>query len=666
MSFLRVAKILDVVIHQLALFNQNNELHQEICSLAESLVFLNRKLTEQNKAIATLRKIVKKQRQILKKEFAKEQELYPIKSNQYSSWIGDYLYDAQELEQIKLFSNKFNVGFLNNKARLKKLREKKQYLADLPAFKEHTKSTPKIRIAGIFDEFTYKAFAYEAEIVTITPEDYKDRILELKPDIILIESAWYGYKHRWCCGKQGIVGAKVFKLIAFCNKLNLLTIFWNKEDPVSFKLFLPIASLVDIVFTSAKECIPQYKQLLKHDEVYLLPFAVQPVLHNPLEKYPKRIERFVFAGSYYSQFLSRQSDFDNILAIVEKFVPVDIYDRGHLQGLGIKPFPDRYRKYVKGGLRFSEIHKAYNGYLYAINLNTVQDSATMCSRRVFELLASNTVVVSNYAKAINNYFDKVVLVSNDDISLKQSLLRVIKEPMFYRKIRLLGLRAVMNEHTYFERIGTIKSIASGCKYEHYWPPVIIMAKVTNVSELFSVISSFHLQSYQNKQLVILKEFRSQRLVFNDKAIKIVYSTTACIEYFEQNISAEQLLGFFSCHDYYGPNYILDLALASKYSQAMAFGKYCHFTLTNNSCKLMNNDKQYRAVTKLKLKFSLLKANYIRGATLIKWLHHPEVATVSWRNMLAVDEFNYCLNGANGHMENIVNDALIESDDMAGL
>ena len=77
-------------------------------------------------------------------------------------------------------------------------------------------------------------------------------------------------------------------IISWCKRNGVPTAFWNKEDPVHFLTFINVAEMFDYVFTTDVDCIARYKAVLRHDNVLLLPFACQPAIHNPLEKYERR------------------------------------------------------------------------------------------------------------------------------------------------------------------------------------------------------------------------------------------------------------------------------------------------------------------------------------------------------------------------------------------
>ena len=74
---------------------------------------------------------------------------------------------------------------------------------------------------------------------------------------------------------------------------------------------------------------------------------------------------------------------------------------------------------VQGGCKaFAEdSREVYKESEFGLNFNTVTDSNTMFARRVFELMASNTVVLSNYSKGVYRLFkDNVLYMGEMDLA----------------------------------------------------------------------------------------------------------------------------------------------------------------------------------------------------------------------------------------------------------
>src|SRR5690606_20794091 len=110
--------------------------------------------------------------------------------------------------------------------------------------------------------------------------------------------AWVGLDGEWR-GKVSPEGDSLLSLVNSCKKAGIKTLFWNKEDPLHFEAFILTARHFDVVFTTDLESIPFYKRELGHSNVHLLPFALQPRLHNPIGSSATRRAATFFAGAWY-------------------------------------------------------------------------------------------------------------------------------------------------------------------------------------------------------------------------------------------------------------------------------------------------------------------------------------------------------------------------------
>ena len=94
------------------------------------------------------------------------------------------------------------------------------------------------------------------------------------------------------------------------------------------------------------------------------------------------IDMYIFKSQLRPQYLNVR---ENFIGALSGFKPFDIYDRNFGKNDPNYQFPKAYQPFIVGSLPFSEIDKAYKGYHYAINLNSIKQSQTMFARRVFEL-----------------------------------------------------------------------------------------------------------------------------------------------------------------------------------------------------------------------------------------------------------------------------------------
>ena len=496
------------------------------------------------------------------------------------------------------------------------------------------RSERKLKLAAIMDEFTYHSYAPEAEVLQLHPDNWKSQLEEFQPDMFFIESAWNGLDGLWKT-KISNADSEIIDAIDWCKSNSIPTLFWNKEDPAHFSTFIPIASRVDVVFTTDVDCLPKYKQSIGHDRVYLLPFAAQPKTHNPIEKYDRK-DAFNFAGSYYLRYPERQRDFASIIDTVNKYKPLDIYDRNFDNPHPHYLFPEKYHKYILGKLAFDEIDKAYKGYRYGINMNTIKQSQTMFARRVFELLGSNTVVVSNFSRGVRVLFGDLVISSDNGAELGHRLEKICNDELAYRKFRLLGLRKVMSEHTYGVRLSYIHAKVFNHKFETGLPVIYVIAKVASQAEYESFINTVSRQTYENVKKIVVSEVD---LLVNGNDVLLIKDVVALQSYLN-TVAGKAYVAFLSNDDYYGPNYLKDLALAERYSAAVAFGKRAFYQATDKHISLQQDGMQYQVPELLDARATIISINALKDIGIDQVLTSIDSYAFRLDNMMALDEFNY--------------------------
>lgn len=505
-------------------------------------------------------------------------------------------------------------------------------LASLPA--------KQLRVAGVMDEFTFHSYDPECELLQLHPEHCIEQLERFKPHILFIESAWQGFEQLWKL-KISTNGPEINACIDWCKRNGVPTLFWNKEDPVHFGTFIPLAKQVDYVFTTDIDCVPKYKAHVGHEQVYFLPFAAQPKTHNPIEIFDRK-DAFNFAGSYYLRYPERQRDFAALINAVKDLRPVEIYDRNADNPHPHYTFPDEYKPMILGKLPFAEIDKAYKGYRYGINMNTIKQSQTMFARRVFELLASNTVVVSNFSRGVRLLFGDLVASSDRPETLTHWLKDVVQDDVIYRKTRLLGLRKVMGEHTYSHRLAYIRAKLTNTVYAPPLPPVVLIATASTQADVLSLVEAFRRQAYPYKQLHIMCSLPKPE---TSSADFTQHETADTLLNHLRTVDPGALVGWWSKDDYYGEHYLTDLALASTYSSASAFGKSTHYKAKDGGLVLESPNGQYRYVDSVSARSGVARLPALPQGWLAEMLDQPGQFRFDLKQALAIDEFNYIANGA---------------------
>jgi spore maturation protein CgeB len=312
-------------------------------------------------------------------------------------------------------------------------------------------------ITSIFDEYSFACLSPEAKLLSISPDNFKEVVGRHKPQMLFVESAWRGngssWRHLIESRVRRILAGKLRELVTYCERNGIPTIFWNKEDPVNFTRFLPVARMFRYVFTTDRNMLPAYRKQLGHNRVFELPFAAQPKIHNPVTE-SERKKAVCFAGTYWADRPERYRNTDILLQAALNH-NLHIYDRHHgVTGRSAYryKFPDIYHSSIKGTLSYSDMIDAYRQFRIFLNTDSVTESPTMCSRRVFELLASGTPVVSTYSKAVEEMLNDEVRLVGSIEEADRALSELMNDDECWAAASHTGIRKVLLKHTYEDRL----------------------------------------------------------------------------------------------------------------------------------------------------------------------------------------------------------------------
>ena len=473
-----------------------------------------------------------------------------------------------------------------------------------------------INVACILDEFSYECFKYECNLVQLGAYNWKDILKQLKPQFLFVESAWLGYNGQWYSKIANIDMYKskwLEELTKWCNHHGIPTVFWAKEDPYDFDIFINSAKYFDYVFTTDFNCIPKYKKVLNHRNIHLLPFAAQPKMHNPINKDCGKKGDIVFAGGWYKKFDTRK-DYINMILIPAMKYDLTIYDRFYKQNGDLNRFPKTFKPYIKDCLPYKKIVEEYKKYRLLLNVNSVEESPTTFSRRVFEVLASGIPIISSYSLGIENYFNNIVLLCKTEQDVNTNINLILKNKELADKMSLLGQRKVFRNHTYKHRFEKILETLK-IDYDKETEGVSVITCTKRAKNIEKVFNNFLSQSYPKKELVIVLNIDSMNIDnWIEKAkiyenIKIFQlseekSLGKCLNFAIEN-SKYEYISKFDDDDYYGPNYLVDMLNAFKYTKAHIVGKYTIYAYIEDKKLLVlrypDNENRY--------------IDYIAGSTL---------------------------------------------------
>ncbi len=509
-----------------------------------------------------------------------------------------------------------------------------------------------ISFGCILDEFTTACFQPECRLITFRPDNWKEILDKDPPLSIFVESAWRGNEGAWqyrIAKYSRNMGDELLHVLAWAKEQNIPSLFWNKEDPSHFERFIDKAKLFDYVFTSDADCIPLYRKETGHERIYALPFAAQPQIHNPVLEHPRQ-HNICFAGTYYgASHEERRRDMEFILK-PSLSLGLHIYDRQHgMKGPDAAQFcfPDIYQSAIKGRFDYEDMVKAYKNYKVFLNINSVKTSPTMFSRRVFELLACGTPVISTYSKGIEELIGSdIVLVTESEADTKRHLENLLNDDDYWGRLSVKGIRKVMEDHIYYQRLQYICD-CTGLNFTSLsLTSFSIISKVKDYRSIENLRNSLIKQTYGHFDVILFLEDKGiekyvqhLRNSLPEKKIRS-FQLLSSSAYEESLRCAEgEYVAVFDCADYYGSNYLKDYALALMYSKSDYIGKHTHFTCTINKEKLNAPGKEFQFVSEIPTSTLAVKKEII-DAKYLPTLLNETVFMNKEMKILSLDKFNY--------------------------
>lgn len=460
-------------------------------------------------------------------------------------------------------------------------------------------ATHPITAAVIADEFTRLALAYEWNMLELSADAWYEELTSNSIDLVFIESAWHGNNDQWryqVIGK-GAPGQRLKKLIVTAQELGIPVVLWNKEDPVHFEDSIATAQLVDYVFTTDSLLVSEYERILGHARVGVLPFAAQPLIHNPIrvigsDGRPVPRRGMYFAGMYFTEkYPQRRQQMDTLLSAARQVSKelkkgVDIYSR-YLGGDKKYQFPPEFSAYIRGSLTYQQMLCANRLYLAAINVNSVVDSPSMCARRIFEVSACNTPVVTMDSPAIGNFFPQdTICVVSDGEEARQGFRRLCQDTEYGERMTHKAQREIWLKHTYTERIDRVLRAIGRSDALAQHPTVAPFISTMRPELLDNVVDTLVRQEAVDMQPIVLTHgFEVPARVRDDarqRGLDIQWlsapeSHTLGHNYAQmlQHVDAD-FIAKMDDDDVYGDYYLFESLMAAHFAQAEVVGKHAHY------------------------------------------------------------------------------------------
>jgi spore maturation protein CgeB len=456
---------------------------------------------------------------------------------------------------------------------------------------------PDLRVAVILDDFSLLAYRFEWHQVEITPADWRETLEREGIDLLFVESAWHGNHDAWQYHLTGPSAPRpaLVELVAWCREHGIPTVFWNKEDPVHYADFLDSAKLFDHVFTTDSTRLADYRRDLGHGHVGVLAFAAQQSVHNPVRPAHGHQARDIgFAGMYFAhKYPERREQMDLLLGAAADVSPrmdrgLEIFSR-YLGGDERYQFPAPLDERVVGSLGYAQMLSAYRAYKVFLNVNSVVTSPSMCARRIFEITASGTPVVSAPSPAIENYFDDGMVAQVSEPAEARDVLRaLVRSPELRDRMVHQAQRRIWSEHTYTRRVDQVLGATGQASHARRRQSLSVLVSTNRPGQLDHVLTTVASQTGVDPQLLILTHgFEADRAAVHARAaelglaeLRLLQAGTDVVLGQCLNLLAEAADGDvvtkMDDDDHYGAHYLSDQLYAMDYAGADIVGKQAHF------------------------------------------------------------------------------------------
>lgn len=292
-------------------------------------------------------------------------------------------------------------------------------------FKENLKKSNFI----ISDEFTHAQFninnAYYYLSYIKNKTKYKTMVKYIKPSMLFVDSFWKGCDRSWSNLNEDIKFKNIQYIVELCKENNIETVFWNKEDPISFNVWINYALLFDKVYTTDIDCIEIYKSY-GIVNIFLLPFLSNSRINKLLKtNHPNNNDNTIlFAGSWYEKYVHRCDILKNILEKHKNNLV--IYDRNY-NGIVNNDkryiYPKEFSSVINPNIDIFTLSEYYKKFNYILNLNSVTESYSMCARRIFEIINSGGYPISNYSNSIDIIYSGYLHYLDDSCEVKKKNLK---------------------------------------------------------------------------------------------------------------------------------------------------------------------------------------------------------------------------------------------------
>jgi spore maturation protein CgeB len=245
---------------------------------------------------------------------------------------------------------------------------------------------------------------------------------------------------------EGHPGFDLHSICQVVRKLGIPHLYWAIEDPVCTQtLSMAYAPLVDYIFTTTVECIPQYEAMGKKAELLL--FGCNPEYHYFTGVKMEYAHDIVLVASNYSSRYAEAQWF--ILPLIEQGYDIKIW--GIWWDDPARPINLLNHPEIYGGLLpYEELAYVYSSAKIILGMNCDDSSKTQTSMRPYEALAcGGGLYLAHYTQAQQHYFGDIIFQARNKEETIQQVETILGLDEGERKERAYrAQQEVYTKHSY--------------------------------------------------------------------------------------------------------------------------------------------------------------------------------------------------------------------------
>ncbi len=259
----------------------------------------------------------------------------------------------------------------------------------------------------------------------------------------------------------------------------------------------------------------------------------------------------------------------------------------------------------------------------------------MFARRVYELMASNTAIISNFSRGLRTNFGDLVISSDNQSWIKSELIDF--KPMLRLK-KYIALRKLLSENTYGHRVKYMLSkICINYEFKNKSARILFICSVRDNSEIKEILKHVNRQKNIDSEVIFVAEN------VENKNLDGILDRKYLIDNFEEKIKGFDYFIEIDLNDYLAENCIYDMTLVKEYFDFDIVTKLNYLTFEFGKIKTTNEhlSSDYELVSTINPHCSLF-SNNTEAVNFFKSLDNTDKSKFISTNLnvLSIPEFDY--------------------------